>query len=210
MAKPSNTHAAKPAENAKAEAPATENANEAAPVEKEEPELTPEQKAEVVARKQAAGTLGKAWKAKGGTDIPQRFDGAEFSQYEAKMGATLEETVQNMLAFVDGANDLEKIQAVLDKFNGAHRLEAQKHGKDLMKDASTDVASVQDLLNVHLSGSKRRGTGKPRTEGKLKKAQETAKAAAGTANEMLEELRAINPEAAAKYEERLKALGQLS
>ncbi len=175
-------------------------------VEAEEPSLTPEQRAAIVANKQAHGQLGKAWVCKAGTDIPQRFDKAEFSQYEAKMGADLNETVANMLAFVDGANDLEKIQAVLDKFNGAHRLEAQKHGKDEMKDAETTVAGVQDLLNEHLSGSKRRGTGKPRETGKLKKATAQAAAATATADELLKELEAIDPAKAAKYRERLASL----
>lgn len=206
MAKPESKAAPKSAETEQPK-PAENTEAKAAP--ETEPELTAEQKAEIVARKQAHGTLGKAWNAKGGTDIPQRFDGKEFSQYEAKLGDTVEATVQNMLAFVDGATDLEKIQAVLDKFNGAHRLEAQKHAKDLMKIAETDVAAVQDALNTHLSGSKRRGTGKPRTEGKLKKATAKAEAATQAASDMLAELRTINPEAAAKYEQRLKDLGQI-
>jgi hypothetical protein len=61
-----------------------------------------------------------------------------------------------------------------------------------------------------LSGSKRRGTGKTAGAAKARaeKAEAQASQAKQTADEILRELEAINPEAAAKYRERLASLGQ--
>lgn len=195
-------------DNAKTDAPAAET-NEAKSAEATEtkaaplPELTPEERAKILADKQAHGVLGKVWKMKGGTDIPQRFDANEAQQYEAKLGATNEETLANMLVFAGG-----EIQAVLDSFNAAHRLAGQKAAKDLMKVEGTDLAKIQESLHSYTSGSKRRGTGgAARTSAKVAKAEKAKTEAVGAANEMLEELRKINPEAAAKYEARLASIG---
>lgn len=204
-------------EPAKTETPATEATDGAAATSNEakvaEPRSYPkgEELAGIIARKQAHGVLGKPWKMKGGTtEIPQRFDKAEVAQYEAKLGGTPEETMRNMMAFCDGTDE-EKAQAVLDKFNQADRLEAQKLGKLAMSDAATDVALVQEIVHGHLSGSKRRGAGGPKAGAakvRAEKAEAKAQAAAQSAQEILAELRAINPEAAAKYEARLAQLGQ--
>lgn len=184
------------------EATSTETTAPATP-ETTQPAMTPEERAKILADKQAHGQLGKVWKMKGGTDIPQRFDANEAQQYEAKLGATPEETMRNMLVFANGDQ-----QAVLDSFNAAHRLAAQKSAKDLMKDPATTLADVQDELHGFLSGARRRGTGKVAGAAKARaeKAEAKATAATSTANEMLEELRKVNPEAAAKYEQRLAGL----
>lgn len=165
---------------------------------------TGQELAEIVARKQAHGVLAsRPWRMKGGTDIPSRFDKNEATQYEAKLGATPEETMQNMLAFA------EDHQAVLDKFNAATRLEAQKGAKDAMGLAETDLAKVQEILDGWIVGAKRRGAGAGAgAKARAEKAEVKAKAAEQTANDILAELEAINPEAAAKYRERLASLGQ--
>lgn len=195
----------------KGQAPAADTATQTTPATPPAPAISTEQRAAILADKQAKGTLGRPWKMKGGSDIPVRFDGNEATQYESADAETVEGIMSNMMAFCAGGTDLDKARAVQDKFNGAHRLEGQKRAKDLMKaNPSSTLADIQDALNEHLSGGARKsgggvkaGAAKARAEKAEAKAAETQQAA----NDILAELEAVNPEAAARYRERLAKLG---
>lgn len=212
MAKPANDKT-KASENVSTEE-TTGEGTEPAATENTGPDYpTGETLAQIIALKQKHGVLGaRPWKMKGGTtEIPQRFDKAEVTQYEPKVGATDAETMENLKAFCAGTDE-EKRQAIVDTFAAAHRLAAQKRGKDEMGETSTDVATVQDIANGFLSGSKRRGTGKASGAAKVRAEKAEAKAAqtTQTAQEIIAEMRAMGlNDQADKWEERLKTLGQL-
>lgn len=159
--------------------------------------------ATLLAAKQEAGEPGRAWNLKKSTEIPDRFDGAEITILQPKRGSTPEETWQNILVFTNGDDE-----AALDTFNSAYRLDNQKYQKGLMGEKDVDLAALQEASNRHYATPTSRGKGGGRTSAKARaeRAERKVAAVSQSMEEMLAELEAVNPEAAAKYRERLNNL----
>lgn len=159
--------------------------------------------ATLLAAKQEAGEPGRPWNLKQSTEIPGRFDGAEVTILQPKRGATPDETWANILVFCNGDDE-----AALDTFNSAFRLDNQKYLKGRMGEKEVDLAALQELSNRHYATPTSRGKGGGRVSAKRRAERAEAKAQAATASmeEMLAELEKVDPEAAAKYRERLAAL----
>lgn len=202
MAKPKNDVPEEPTTDS------AETIEEAVVVESPFRAMHPEAAQDLLAAKQAAGEPGRTWNLKKSTEIPDRFDKAEVTILQPKLGVgdpaqAQAQTWANILVFCNGDH-----QAALDTFNSAYRLDDQKMCKGEMMDTSTTLANIQELANRHYATPLTRGKGgsRPSTKAKIAKAETKAAEATASAREMLEELRAINPEAAAKYEAKLASL----
>ena len=174
-----------------------------------EPGMTDEEAAALLVAKTEAGE-SKVWgPLKKSTEIPERMAGNEFAILQAKRGDTPAETWENILVF-SGGSDV----AALDCFNATSRLGNQKALKAAMVGHGADatpltVAEIQELSNRHTVAANTRGRG-GKGSAKVRAARAEAKVAVAQQSmaEMVAALAEHDPEAAAKFEERLAALGQ--
>ena len=174
-----------------------------------DPGMTDEEAAALLVAKTEAGE-SKVWgPLKKSTEIPERMAGNEFAILQAKRGDTPAETWENILVF-SGGSDV----AALDCFNATSRLGNQKALKAAMVGHGADatpltVAEIQELSNRHTVAANTRGRG-GKGSAKVRAARAEAKVAVAQQSmaEMVAALAKHDPEAAAKFEERLAALGQ--
>lgn len=149
-----------------------------------------------------AQTFARTFRMKKGVDVPEKFDGAEIRIRLAADSTEATQAMANMLALTSG-----DVQAVLDTFNSAAALDAQKTVKANATEDST-VAQLQAVADAHVITANTRGRGeskKAATKAKAQKADEIQDAA----TEALNDLRALRDEDRDEAEKQLALMIRL-